>query len=429
MNERLENKIDELYSLLMDKPLKILDIFNDFFGENRVDMQRFTDFDTFKTQLLETEVSRFISPNMLNISTDFFITNYGDKLLKELTGENLDKIIEVLCCKEVINYATSLLRLSGFILVHFPHVRITNEYNRYVDINHLYAKIPLNLNGSCDGIFGLNRAEYTYLHISNDYMHSHVSHIPFSDFSKFQVPCTGTGPINDTLLSLARKFNEDLWKLFCLELDKYVQVESIAGTPYHKLEHIGTSNMNSEASIFAIVNTLEEQEYFNKNMAALFTAYLIKSRKLKFSYKLGSYSIGMTFTEFMVLISNEFISWYNQMFNAEIYTYTFDNLLKYRIIRKGIIAGDKIYYTRNNVEPNTYRRYIGAKICTFKDKDVCINITEIDGIDSVNMSIFLNSNIALYILTRILNVINYRYGKSEQRDQEGNRISEKVRYF
>ena len=26
---------------------------------------------------------------------------------------------------------------QGFILVHFPHVRVTNEHDRFVDINHL----------------------------------------------------------------------------------------------------------------------------------------------------------------------------------------------------------------------------------------------------------------------------------------------------
>ena len=39
MNELIESKIEELYSLLMDKPNQVLAIFNDFFGEDKVDMQ------------------------------------------------------------------------------------------------------------------------------------------------------------------------------------------------------------------------------------------------------------------------------------------------------------------------------------------------------------------------------------------------------
>ena len=67
-------------------------------------------------------------------------------------------------------------------------------------------------------------------------MHSHISSIPFGNFTFFQSPCTGSGPINNTICSLSRDFDANLWRLFCLELSKYVEVESIAGTPYHRLE-------------------------------------------------------------------------------------------------------------------------------------------------------------------------------------------------
>ena len=429
MNERLESKIDELYNLLMGRPLKVLDIFNDFFGENRVDMQGFPSADKFKMWLGITNISEYMPRAALNMSEEDY-NIYGRKALTELNDETLDRVMEILCSNGgVIESIRTKKFNQGFILVHFPYVRVTNEYDRYVDINHLYAKVVVNSNGSGNGYFTLNRAEYTYLHISNNYMHSHVSNIPTSNFTDFQSPCTGSGPINDTLSSLARDFDEDLWRLFCLELDKYVQVESIAGTPYHRLEQLGTANMYSEDSTFKALNVLGWYEYFSKDMAKSFTEYLIRDRKLKFNYKSGSYSIGMTFVEFMVLISNEFISWYNQKFNEGTYTYTLDDLLRDKVIGKGVIAGDKIYYGDNGRSLNTYRSFVGKRMCTFKGRDVLINITGMNEVANDNESILLNSKIALYILTRILNVVNYRYGKSEQRDQEGHRISGKVRYF
>ena len=44
----LESKVRELYSLLMDKPNQVLAIFNDFFGEDEVDMQGSMDIDGIK---------------------------------------------------------------------------------------------------------------------------------------------------------------------------------------------------------------------------------------------------------------------------------------------------------------------------------------------------------------------------------------------
>ena len=46
-----------------------------------------------------------------------------------------------------------------------------------------------------------------------------------------------------------------------------------------------------------------------------FVKYFINLKKLKFNYVNGSFSIGMSFIEFIVLISNEFIKWYNDRFN------------------------------------------------------------------------------------------------------------------
>ena len=51
MNDLIESKLEELYSLLMDKPNQVLAIFNDFFGEDKVDMQGFMSVDKLKSWL------------------------------------------------------------------------------------------------------------------------------------------------------------------------------------------------------------------------------------------------------------------------------------------------------------------------------------------------------------------------------------------
>ena len=427
MNELIESKMEELSSLLMDKPNQVLAIFNDFFGEDKVDMQGFMSVDELKSWLSVTPISNYASRESLGMSMGDYNT-YSSQPLTNLRGEVLDLVLDQLCSREIVDYIGDTRFSSGFILVHFPHVRITNEYNRFVDINHLYAKVKVLHNGSMNGYFSLNRAEYTYLHISSGYMHSHVSTIPTSDFTKFQTPCTGTGPINDTISNLSNEFDSDIWRLFCLELSKYVEVESIAGTPYHRLENLGTSNMGAGEDVFRVVNQLRYDDSI-KEIIKEFVPYFIKQGKLKFNYANGSYSIGMSFTEYILVISNEFIDWYNKKYNNKEWRYTFDTLKRSDVLKEGIIANNKIYYENSRRNVNSCAAYNGQRMCTFKGKDVLINIVDINEVKEDNKSIILNTNIALYILSKILRVINYRYGKAEQRDQEGNRISEKVRYF
>ena len=428
MNELIESKVEELYSLLMDKPNQVLAIFNDFFGEDKVDMQGFMSVDKLKSWLDVTPISEYTSRELLGMSGEDYNT-YRGQSLTDLRGEVLNAVLNQLCSEWVVDSIGQKKFGSGFILVHFPHVRITNEYGRFVDINHLYAKVGVLHSGSMNGYFALNRSEYTYLHISNGYMHSHVNSIPTSDFTQFQTPCTGTGPINNTMSNLIREFDSDIWKLFCLELSKYVEVESVAGTPYHRLENIGTSTRNAENGIFMVVNHLDYYGDGIEDLIKDFASYFIKQGKLKFNYANGSYSIGMSFTEYMLVISNEFIDWYNKRFNNKEATYSFDSLKRNKVLKEGIIANNKIYYENTRHSVNSYAVHNGKRMCTFKGVDVLINIVDINEVKEDNKSIILNTNIALYILSRILRVINYRYGKAEQRDQEGNRISEKVRYF
>lgn len=109
----------------MEKPRRILEIFSDYFGEDKVDMQGFR-------------------------TKEDFCEN------KSLGKGNTDAI---------------LLPSGIFILVWFPQVRVTNEYNRSVDIQDLYAKVKIDTEGQLIGKFYLNRATYPLSHMKAGYMH------------------------------------------------------------------------------------------------------------------------------------------------------------------------------------------------------------------------------------------------------------------
>ena len=409
----VDRNLEELYNSLMDKPLQVLSIFNNFFGEDRVDMQGYLSLDEFKSQITGTAIDDYIpNKDMVGMSIDDW-HRYRRESITDIPNNQARKVADALTKIETLEFISSGYLTYVDILVHFPHVRVTNEYGKFVDINHLWAKLAVSYDGTLYGRFALNRSEYPILHISNNYMHSHISGIPSHDFTQFQFPCTGTGPINNTITTLNREYDEDIWNMFCLELSKYVTVESIAGRPYRLLERLSVSNRIYDDFVTQIELSHYIIECLGYDYMKKFIRYFINLKKLKFSYKKGYYSIGMSFTEYIVLISNEFIRWYNYQFNKGELSLTFREMIDNTLLRRGVISNGKIYIDSEAYDSSAYTRYIGEKVCTFKGKEILLTITEIVEVDELNQSIFLNINIALYILIQILKVLNYRYGRSK----------------
>lgn len=421
----IEEKIEGLYDSLMEKPLQVLNIFNDFFGEDKVDMQGYPTLDEFKTWINTAPIYSYIPREIVNMDS-------GDQRrcsVKSIPEDIVGPVINSFSESRVISSVGSLKFNTIFILIHFPHVRVTNEHDRFVDINNLWAKIHINYNGSMSGGLTLNRSEYTLLHIVSNYMHSHISRIPFYDFTEFQSPCTGSGPINGTISALNREYDEDTWNMFCLELSKYVTVESTAGGPYHYLERLGTSYMTEEISRFtACLSPAYYRAVLSYADFRRFVEYFVKSKKLKFNYVNGSFSIGMSLVEFIVLISNEFIKWYNEQFNEGIIIHSLNVLKNSKILTECIIDNGKIYSERVSTDTNNYAQYIGKKVCIFKGKEITVDITDISEIRNSNKSLILNTQTALYILTVVLKVLNYRYGRNKA-IYKGNQLSTEVRYL
>ena len=425
----IEEKIEELYNSLMDKPLRVLGMFNDFFGEDKVDMQGYWSLDKFKSWMNIEPLSTYIpNGNIVSMNRNDW-SMYETQAITDLPGDQVEKVVNVLTDNRVKERIGNAKFNGIFILVHFPYVRVTNEHDRFVDINHLWAKVKVMYNGTLNGGFTLNRSEYTLLHIRSHYMHSHISGIPTGDFTQFQNPCTGSGPINGTISALNRDYDEDMWNMFCLELSKYVTVESVAGVPYNYLEKLGTNDMEVGADRFI---TYLSPNYYGDTLSTDklrdFVRHFINTKKLKFNYVNGSYSIGMSLPEYIILISNEFISWYNDLFNKGEVTNTFDNLKTRELLRECIIDNGKIYYDmgRNNV--NNYAQYIGKKVCVFKGREITVDITDIAEVRNENKSIILNTQTALYILNIILKVLNYRYGRNKA-THESNQLGTEVRYL
>lgn len=363
----------------MEKPRRILEIFSDYFGEDKVDMQGFC-------------------------TKEKFCEN------KSLGKNNTDAIS---------------LPSGIFILVWFPQVRVTNEYNKSVDIQDLYAKVKIDTEGQLIGKFYLNRATYPLSHMDAGYMHSHVPGINTYNFSEFLTPCTGNGPINATIGGLNREFDEDMWQLFCSELEDFTQVESIEGTPYRRLESIGANQFSSMTQEFSYIVrgfygkvARPSYEFRGVDLGIIpdFTRYLLKNVSLPMEYSNGTYCIGMSYYDATILISNKFIEWFNLEDNPYRRLYDFQYLKDMDILEEYMVTDGKIYTIRATERINRYRDYEGKLVCKFKGKEIKLHIS--DTLSSERHSAtLLQANVIRDIVSAICKVVNLRYGRKEGEEE------------
>lgn len=373
----------KVYNACTEKFDIVFRIFCELFGINNVDIQNIQSFEEFNLWF------------------------------KDYEGEDIYKF------NDLVSRIKSAIFPQAIILVYFKSVRVTNEYDKFVDIDDLFVKVKLDSNGTLIGGFTMNRSTYSYIQMYKGYMHSHISSIPTCDFTQFQEPCLGSGPIRHTIGSLNVGFDEDLWQLFCYELSKYVTVESIEGTPYNRLENLGADNINGNGNSSYTVypnfptdtNTYPDDIIYIKE----FIKHFIRLKVLKFNFINNQFSIAMPMHEFIILISNEFISWYNDKYNKGIYTVNFDTLKRHSVLKSVVIQNNRIYNLDNNRNMD-YSRYIGKRVCTFKGKEILLQIIGTAN-ENLNQSVVLNPSIALFILTNILKVLNYRYGKGNPKPE------------
>ena len=430
MSEEVTNKVRELYDNIMYFPNKVLGIFNDFFGEQRVDMQGFWGFEEFLRLLSESRLSSFFSSKSAVLSSsEFRGASKEDKaVIKDMLDNGaLDNAVlsdEALATYFLPIMTTAVLQNApqGFILVHFPYVRVTNEHDRFVDINHLWVKVGLEATGAGIGYFCVNRSEYELSHMKADYMHSHVNGIPFGRFTEFKSPCLGSGPIRSTVATLAVGYDEAIWQLFCLELDKYVRVESISGVPYRYLEKMSKYDTTIGETDFSMKSAARINAYstiFSKEDMKDFVRHLIRDKKLKFNFIRGNYGLAMSYLDYRILISNEFIKWYNLRYNLGASTASYNDLIMKGILRECIINNGKIqYFKETGRSSGNYSEYEGAEVCVFKGRPITIHIVD-SSTNALNKTVLINAGIAEEIAKAVLTIVNYKYGREERGEEAG----------
>ena len=412
--ETLLEKRKQLATLLSNTFLERINevklIFEDHFGENFVECKPINSVNEItESRMLDRSVwTKEILNAIFNLPSEIRAKtkeeNY-DYILSTVTPENILTILGRVTWDGFYNF---LYQFQYQIVVHFPEVTITNENNKSIIIQDLYAKVCINgLGNLCSGPL-FNRATYPYIQMVRGYMHSHINGIVTND--DFTSSCLGSGPINRTINSLRLECEEGLWKLYCIELEKYVHVESLHGGPYHRLENVTgstSSKVSSEIKMytsFPINNDAGLREFLIN-----FTSILIASPELKWitKYNLG-YSLGMSLSEFILVASKIFINYYNTELLKNNIDLPQHYLFNTNILSNYIFEDDTLAELISNETLSSSRASLqGRELFIFKDKPVILNILPKNYDPDHKNLILLSQTLCNYIATQLTYIINY----------------------
>lgn len=407
--------LESLYKKVTENIYKVYSVIVEHFGEDRVELSLTKDI--FINTILESNIG------YLNNCIESENLPYSGYCFKDL---------DVVQQEEVLNFLTDEpgnINILGVydlkITIYYPEVTITNEYDESIDIYDTYVRFYINSYGNFVdyGGIAMNRTTYTENQWNSGYIHSHARPLDRNNIEMFMSCCLGTGPINNTIEYLSCNNDEDRWKLFCVELDNYIRTESLSGGPYIRMDSANSSAREFgdifEKNEFVYVNNrgnmfllIPDYEGVNLHLTYLkeFIKYILNSKKLKFKYVNDSYTIGMSYTEFMLTMSDLFIDWVNKnngtLFNTDLSRLLYKGVLNKRIIHNNTIYPKTSITNHNNSE--------GSPVLDFKGETKYLKIIKSD--DSQDLLI-LDGRVAMQILTCVLNVLNYKYGKPVEESQ------------
>lgn len=393
--------INSLYEDLYERIDDVYEVFKNFFGEENVDLQN---------KQSEKDCKDYIRRFLCRTFSPTEFCHKKDEESFTLNKEHIQSLIE--------NFKPCN------IYVYWPKVTVTNEHDKSIDIQDLYAKIVVNVAGTIpyeEVGFKLNRATYTEEQFGSSYLHSHIQNIPYDNYTKFMVPCLGNGPIKSTIDSLKTEYDEALWMLFCQELSMYVTVESLKGVPWKRLEEVTNKSKESisvtyekQLSIYNFTDILPSGTLIT------FISYYLKHGHLTFSYDGYRFVPGMDAIHYLIDLTNCFIECVNT--GKIVLEGDLKKLIRKAVLKEVAILDNEVYVFNNTTNIHDISECIGQPVLTFKGKQVTLNILKEEEKERTE-SLLLNTKIANYIMDKVLNIINYRYVNEYNRFQHSDRTS------
>lgn len=168
------------------------------------------------------------------------------------------------------------INLRGIVL-HFPHITITNRDSASHNIKDLFVKIHIALNTGERGnkrlkIHNLDggRSTMTYAEYCSNYLHSHLSTYTYDRNMRrdgFMLPfynqfCTGSGEINLYQSNInADGLTEERFTQYMLQIMSLVGYESIEGHPYRKIRDIMIRTKTNRG--YSLPSIVERHNFIN----------------------------------------------------------------------------------------------------------------------------------------------------------------------
>lgn len=432
MNQELKEWLTTIINEEEINAIQVGEVISDYFGEELVDVQIPDIDETINRVLHDLPIQSLIILRDSN-ENDCTLEDYESNLVTIPRQEYLDNCSKCVLDDDINPIYIPLVKrsiertISRFItslripiIIRFPRVRVTNENDKFIDITELYAKVCVKSNGKLAEFFTLMRTEYTMVQWESHYSHSHM---PSTDFY-WQSPCLGSGPIGSTQNSLYDRFDLNIWGLFCYELSKYVTVESLAGVPYRRLENVGNGN-NLDLEYSGTRFTPPTYRGIN-NILSAFYDYFIREFNFPLSFTNGAYVLGDSVLNFAIHVTDLFANWYNKEASMAHYSITLEQFKIRHLLEEVIIKDGKIYSPRReNSSASRVPEMQGRELFEFKGKMVTANFIGAPEEDDTNNTVLLlNGNVISFLISRILRIINYKYG--EHQDNSNNSGSEEV---
>ena len=350
---------------------KVYDIFVEKFGEERVELIRgeMPAWDTIYTKLFNS------CPG--DASTYFHTENYESPVVQLLRQKWYERFInweqgdlDMLPIEfwegVVVNAYHRANEYSYYrgscIVVHFPIVTIVNEFGSNTTVKDLYMKTWITDIGTYTGELVGMRTTFTRKQIASRYIHSHIHKLSYDDPESFNHFCTGHGPINSVMTNLCHGFDEMDWQVYCYELNRLVSVESVAGTPYIRMDEMNNKNASQ---IY-----MDKFSFNDYGMCYVeFLKYFLKNKTIdiKFNFLDGHYDLNVNFAKFVLDISKcykEFTRKADAKSLALTSTHRFTSVL---------MINNK-FYLKDGISRERVDRFIedynGTSVLTFKGKSV-----------------------------------------------------------
>lgn len=416
MTDEIKEKLQVMYNDIISPCTRVYEVVSEYFTEDLTDFQ-VAPFRTFLDAISSFTVDRVLQS--LYVDLNIFCDTHGipvsilhDSAALAMPAVN-SSYANILMDNLTSRLKEAAMGSRPVILIRFPRVRVTNENDRYIDIEELYVRVPLTWSGTMSDGFEMVRTSYDIAQWLSGYSHSHLPSI--GSFPSFRAPCLGSGPIRDTIGRLSNSCDFDIWGLFCFELAEYVTVESLAGGPYIRLENVG-SNRDCHSSS----PCMYRKEYVPDIDIDVkgFINYFVGLKNMKFAYSNGAYTLGESSVNFWIRVSNEFIKWYNYQYSIGAVTYTLDGLISMGMLVQMYVVDGKAYAreTNNNMVARLGNSE-GQVVLTFKGVDRNLTITGNRG-NANNSSLLIGISLCDYIISTILKLVNCNYGREEKGETE-----------